>query len=379
MTTTFQNSGLHSKIVRTGGVTYYRQTADLLRKYIHQQNLKPGDKLPSVRKILSHLQISQSTLDKALLHLDQEGFIERHRGRGIFVSDRLSVGEIAVVLKSPLIQSDSSPWYRMAFSGLANAIHKQGSGNWQVKMHSGVGSLTDMGEDFAKSLDLLEPDVLRRLRGVFTFHPLHHLHSELEKASVPVVKMGSGDGPYMVGFDGDDGIISQAVEHLHSTGCRSVGMLWCKPLHSQAKESDVVIAQHASAHGLICRQEWILSPRAIATEQLGYELFMQLWHQPVRPEGLVMLDDVMCRGVLRAVLQLGLKLPEDLQLVTRVNKNADLPYHKPVTSIEFDVEKQVQLAAEMMVNLISGNAPSEGRIFLPGKLVIGSTTKTIKS
>ena len=101
---------------------------------------------------------------------------------------------------------------------------------------------------------------------------------------------------------------------------------------------------------------------------------MRLWQQSDRPDGLVVNDDILCWGVLRGVLQLGINVPDDLKIVSEGNKGIEFPYHLPVTQIQFDVEEQVDKAIELMLQLIRGEKPKEATIVLPGRLVLGSTT-----
>lgn len=375
MAITLRNPSMADRMVRSSGITYYRQTAEFLKEYISQSKLQPGDKLPSFRKLAKTMEISQSTLDRALRQLDQEGMIDRQPGRGIFITDRLAMGELAIVMKSPLMGADW-PRYRMAYAGLVEAIHEYDDVNLQMRMHSGSGSLTDRGEDFAASLDLSEPDVLRRLRGVFTFHGLYGLEEKLEKAGVPVINMGNSGGKYVVVFEHST-LFHQALEHLSRVGCRGVGLLWNTPLHSKLSPSyqlDRIVSEQAESRGIRCRKEWISSVKVNSTERVGYEMFMRFWQQPERPGALIIPDDVLCKGVLRAILHLGLDLPGDLQLITNANKGIELPYHKSVTRVEFDTAEQVRLAAEMMIELLGGKTPAKKIILLPGKLIVGQTT-----
>ena len=362
-----------AKTVPAGGPTYYRRAADSLKRYISRGNLQAGARLPSFRNLASSLEISKLTLDRALGQLEQEGLIERQQGRGIFVADRLATGELAVVMSSSLMGTNASPAYRLAYVGLVEAIHKFNS-NWQVKMHSGRSPETS--ESHAVSLDLMEPDVLGRLRGVFTFHDLYDLEERLIEADVPVITMGSASksrGRYRVGFGTHDKFLYKAVKYLGDIGCRSVGLLWQKPRWSQERR-DLEFAEKAESFGMRCRSEWMPYTDNLVMEQGGYDLFVEFWQQSVRPEAIVVLDDIFCMGILRAITHLGLDMPRDIKLITFANKGVDLPYHKPVTRIEYDPGEQTRLAAEMMIGLIQGKEPSEKHIRLPGRLIVGQTT-----
>ncbi|MFE7753324.1 GntR family transcriptional regulator [Streptomyces sp. NPDC057428] len=63
------------------------QTADALRKQIQDGRLAPGAKLPSARELQSQYGIANSTAQKALRVLKEEGLIYSVQGRGVFVRE----------------------------------------------------------------------------------------------------------------------------------------------------------------------------------------------------------------------------------------------------------------------------------------------------
>lgn len=68
----------------------YRQIVRQVTDSIAGGRLKPGDKLPSHRDLAEQLVIAPLTVKKAYDQLEQVGLIETQRGRGTFVSERVS-------------------------------------------------------------------------------------------------------------------------------------------------------------------------------------------------------------------------------------------------------------------------------------------------
>jgi len=64
----------------------YEQIASQIKKLIINQQLKPGEGLPSIRKLAADLHISVITTKRAYDELEKEGFIETVIGKGCFVS-----------------------------------------------------------------------------------------------------------------------------------------------------------------------------------------------------------------------------------------------------------------------------------------------------
>lgn len=63
----------------------YTQLADLLKKQIVRGQLRPGDKLPSVRELAIRYTVNPNTVQRTYRELEQEGVVEVQRGQGTFV------------------------------------------------------------------------------------------------------------------------------------------------------------------------------------------------------------------------------------------------------------------------------------------------------
>jgi len=71
---------------RTNGVPAYRKIQGNLRKRIESGDLRTGDAVPSERDLARIHRVSLMTARHALASLEREGFVERRRGIGTFVS-----------------------------------------------------------------------------------------------------------------------------------------------------------------------------------------------------------------------------------------------------------------------------------------------------
>jgi GntR family transcriptional regulator len=66
----------------------YRQIIDALVRAIEQGALSPGERLPPETTMAEIFSVSLGTIQKALAHLAQAGFLERTRRRGTFIAGR---------------------------------------------------------------------------------------------------------------------------------------------------------------------------------------------------------------------------------------------------------------------------------------------------
>ena len=65
----------------------YAQIASRLRVAVAAGELRPGDALPSVRRLAAQLRVNPATVVQAYRDLEHEGFLEMRQGTGTFVRD----------------------------------------------------------------------------------------------------------------------------------------------------------------------------------------------------------------------------------------------------------------------------------------------------
>jgi DNA-binding LacI/PurR family transcriptional regulator len=350
-----------------------RKTLDYLSEQI--RDLSIGAPLPSVGEIRKALNVGQLPIQRACDLLEAQGKIVRKRRKGVFVSDHTQSGEIVIVVRPVLFGPFASPYYAFACDALVEMIHEQRP-HVEVRIHPGRPTANE--REYAQTLDLTKPEIAAKLRGVFSFHPLFEVSQKLRELDVPVILMENIQcckDEYSVSFDERD-TVRQYMVTLAQAGCKSVGVLgmalcdegapahWLKP-----------IVEAAQIEGLAIISEWTPMAKGKVTAQVGYEQFLHLWNLSEKPDGIIVTDDVACRGVLRGCLHLGVDLPNDIQLITHSNKGVEFPYHKSLTRIEFDAREQVRHGVDLALKLLRGKKPGERHIRVPGRLVLGDTTR----
>ncbi|WP_033338375.1 winged helix-turn-helix domain-containing protein [Catenuloplanes japonicus] len=69
-------------------VPNYERVAADIRRQIEAGELKPGDELPSTRKLQEHYGVGNNAVYMAVTLLTREGLIEGHQGKARYVVDR---------------------------------------------------------------------------------------------------------------------------------------------------------------------------------------------------------------------------------------------------------------------------------------------------
>ena len=72
------------------GVTAYMQIVQQVKHALRLGMLRPGDRLPTVREVVSSLAINPNTVLKAYRELEMEGLVAGRQGQGTFVLKSLA-------------------------------------------------------------------------------------------------------------------------------------------------------------------------------------------------------------------------------------------------------------------------------------------------
>jgi len=69
----------------------YEQITEQVKLNVMRQYLKPGDAIPSVRKLALDLEITPGTVAKAYQELERQQIIETIRGKGTFIANEIQL------------------------------------------------------------------------------------------------------------------------------------------------------------------------------------------------------------------------------------------------------------------------------------------------
>lgn len=82
------------RIEKGSAIPISRQIASQITALCLSEQLKPGDKLPSVRELARELAVNQNTILRVYEKLTGEGLLDRRHGTGTFVADTLPLRQL---------------------------------------------------------------------------------------------------------------------------------------------------------------------------------------------------------------------------------------------------------------------------------------------
>lgn len=337
--------------------TYIRLKNDLIERI---QLLNIGDRLPSMGAMRKIYSVSQPTIDRALQELKTEGLVESFRGKGVFVTSRAKLKNIALCFGYDIDRTGASVFDRALLPALQTASH---ASHFALRYYMDDPA---HGHD-EHGTDQLQLDTRsHRIQGILGVAVDEaSRRKKYSSLNLPKVILSDlPDFPYRVTLDYSP-IIRLGVEALAWRRCRKIGLFSHSSIshpHMAAEESRA-FAEALEKFCATSRPEWCYGWNATTSlELVGYAEFMRRW--PTwrdKPDGIVCIDANVTTGILHAADALGVRIPENLKIATHSNRGVSDFGSADVTRIQFDVEKVARTMVEYLGSLLSAQ-PHEPRV-----------------
>jgi DNA-binding LacI/PurR family transcriptional regulator len=130
--------------------------------------------------------------------------------------------------------------------------------------------------------------------------------------------------------------------------------------------------EELARRGVVVRDEHVVTgPQAIA---LG-DAVLDLMARPPRPTAVFATNDVVAVGAWRRLLELGLRIPQDVSLVGFDDIEMSGVLHPPLTTVRQDKVALGREAARLLLALLRGDpAPPRGHVIIRPELVVRGST-----
>lgn len=161
-----------------------------------------------------------------------------------------------------------------------------------------------------------------------------------------------------------------ATEHLLQKGCRHILFVSSYLAGYTRRRRLEGHIQALEQHGLRMDKNYILErpgadPTQIETELLTYDFLQKGF--PV--DGIITTSELSALGVLYALDRTGLRVPQDVKLVSFDNTLYSLLTSPPLSSVERSPQQLAHRSCDILLDLIRGSAPSSYEVTVPVGLV----------
>ena len=355
------------------------QLVRYIRNQIKSGRLKPGERLPTVRKIVQHAGISTKTANMAFSLLREEGLVEASQ-RGTFVkADLLAENQegsreklAAYGLILPEIHGDLYP-------ALIRGVDRQAAAeHYQVI----VGCTNN---DVGQQADVIMQMIDKNVAGVamvptIPLPPLYQIRL-LKRNKIPLVfchrKVAEANAPF-IGWDSVE-IGRLAGQNFLERGHKSIAFFGAsreKNLISEDFEKGLRRAMEQK--GLILEQENIfyktldLKAGFVESDLIPLAKSLESSH---RPTAIFCESDISAEHIYFMSQKLNLKVPEDISIISFGNTRCEGVLGKRLSYISPDEQELGVQAAKVLHEMYLGKRPlhDNQEILLPLTLSSGKT------
>jgi LacI family transcriptional regulator len=168
-----------------------------------------------------------------------------------------------------------------------------------------------------------------------------------------------------------------ATEHLIDMGCRRVA-------HIRGQDNSTGVGRfegyrQALRHrGVPYSEDYVVRRTYVDTETTlqGIEAMRRLLERDPRPDGVFCFNDPLAIGAMNAIVDAGLRIPEDIALIGCGNQQINAYLRVPLSSIDQHSQMIGQRAGELALSLIeSKQMPRARTVILEPTLVVRSSTQ----
>ena len=315
-----------------------RIVAELRRRVVHGI-YPPGARIPPHVTFEREFRASAVTVQRALSRLKEQGFIVARNQRGTFVSDDPPhLHRYAVLLPFSPSQAWSQYWNAL-YNESINIQQTLAKRVFVFHGYPGVQSITDREQ----LLDLVETDRLAGL--IFAIHPGSLAGTPLlDKPDMPRVSIGMPILEYAfpkLHLDSQS-LLSRTFAYFESRGRRRLACIIPSGL-----ERVMPLAKTIAESNLETRPYWTQTV-SFNGAVYGRQCAHLLMHpgQFERPDCLFIADDNLVEHVTLGLLDAGVRVPDDLEVVAHANFPWATPSAMPIKRIGFDIRHVMRLSVE---------------------------------
>jgi len=172
----------------------------------------------------------------------------------------------------------------------------------------------------------------------------------------------------------DAGDIFRAVEHLIKLGHRRIAFIGGRKASFVTKEREKGYKEALNAYKIDIDDDLIVTEGF--TAESGYIAAKNVLNSPEKPTAIMVTTNVIIVGVLEAVFEAGLLIPDDISIVGIAEMRATPYLSCPLTAISHPVGQIGKRAFEMLLKRIESPTKNDfEKLVLPSKFIIGNSTQ----
>lgn len=349
----------------------YLQVYDDLKIKIAQGRYKGGSLLPSEREIGDLYKVDRTTVRKALEHLVADGLVEKRAGVGtrVIACEPISPAErgphrtVAFFLPKSTRKTNriSQPFYSSIFYRMEQECRRH--------QYALVYSTLDSEDDFPAMLEAAQYTGI-----VFVSNVERRFIDHARLRRVPSVLINELH-PGVPSINSDNiGGMAMACEHLLALGHTRFALITGIEHYLTTRERMMACVCALAQAGLRIQDQYL--ERTDWEPASGYEATLRILSSGTpRPSAIIAFNDSLALGCMRAIYELGLRVPDDISLIGFDDLDQARNAIPPLTSVHQHIAQLARTSMQSLhMQIDNPESDHAVRLTVPCSLVVRGST-----
>lgn len=347
-------------------LTKTEQILNILAESIHKGKWKAGERLPAERDLMVELGVSRTTLRHAMAALSSQNLIVARPGSGVYVAESAVPATIGILAKSAQLASPLGYWYHSVIEAFQKKISDDGR-RTMLFVASG-----DSPKDMLRSTGICSNSILKDLAGVISLHEIGPFKDVLDGNGTRHVTI-SGVAPECGSMVRQDfvSLCGMAREMFLSKGYNDYLVMIMDNGAMPRESSDYWYKVVSDSVGGDSSQ--VISVPFTLDYRHVYDTFKDIWKSGNRPRAIFFPDDGIFDVASRAIVELNIKVPDELAVITQASTVRRFNFPVEVTRIGWDPDQIAGIAWDLLGRLVSNKDEADEYICVPPVIIGGNS------
>ncbi|WP_078552527.1 LacI family DNA-binding transcriptional regulator [Bacillus alkalicellulosilyticus] len=320
------------------------------------------------RVIANSSRISQKTKERVREAMEELGYHPNFNARSLA---NKSTNTLGVIMPNSAKVAFQNPFFPEVIRGITVKSHQEK-----------YGLYLSTGQTEEEILDeVMQMVYSRRVDGILLLYSRVNdkVMPFLIEQDFPFVLIGrpyNGDGSKVTFVNNDNHKAAKTVtEYLILLGHKKIGFIG-------GSMDYVVTLDHMSGYkqalenaNIPIKEEFIVHHAEV--KEGGQDAIIELMALEERPTALVVADDIMSFGVLRMLEDMGVKVPDDISLVSFNNVMISELSSPPMTTVDIHINDLGFKATELLIDKIKHPQEDSKQVIVPHNLIKRQTCKRV--
>jgi DNA-binding LacI/PurR family transcriptional regulator len=356
---------LHLHIDPQSNLPLFAQLRQQITWLIASGNLKPGDRLPTIRDLADRLGVHMHTIRQAYHSLEEDGLVETRPSRGTHVR--------SFDLNSLITAESAAPSHTIGvlIPGVLSFYEPFIAGVEEIGRRSGYMIIICFTHDREElTVQSAQQLAAKGVDGILAASPTKRIFANgFPSESLPIVYIDAPDFPTPSILLDLEKAGFLATEHLIHHGHQRVAMITAPLTWPNFQQAYKGYQRALATSHLELEPGLVLETPSFSVES-GYQAAERLLDMTEPPRAVFVSGDLMTAGLMRAFKENSKRIPEDFAVVSKDNIELAALMDPPLTTVALPAYQMGIEAMNMLLDLIAGKRLDRKRLTLSVELIV---------